>query len=359
MKLFSVVALVAIFGIGCVSYAPPRDPIAVDPLQLSGNEARVVDQVLVVTDASGSMKDSRSFSEAKALTQEFISALPEANVRSKNAATYSAGAIAFGGDDRKTTPLATFDRGALASDAENLHLLGVPHPRTPLNDVLAEAHATLDGQGPAALVLFSDGQPDSEATAMQAGRELVASIPAGICIHTVHTAAGGEGKAFLTGLSQLTSCGSVRTAADLQSASNLNGFSRDVLVAAIPGTLPAVGAIDPCTTPVRLRAVEFNFDKANLTDSGEQTLSAIVSRLGECEDVKITIRGHTDGLGTDAYNEGLSERRATTVENFLSSGGIDSGRLNTEAKGESEPIASNDTGEGRARNRRVELIPEK
>lgn len=65
--------------------------------------------------------------------------------------------------------------------------------------------------------------------------------------------------------------------------------------------------------------------------------------------------GHADWIGTDAYNQKLSERRANTVKTYLVSQGIPSGRVRSEGRGESQPVASNATAEGRARNRRVEV----
>ena len=65
--------------------------------------------------------------------------------------------------------------------------------------------------------------------------------------------------------------------------------------------------------------------------------------------------GHTDSIGTDAYNQKLSERRAASVKAYLVSKGIDPNRIYTEGKGKKNPIASNKTKEGRAQNRRVEI----
>jgi outer membrane protein OmpA-like peptidoglycan-associated protein len=65
--------------------------------------------------------------------------------------------------------------------------------------------------------------------------------------------------------------------------------------------------------------------------------------------------GHTDAIGSDAYNQSLSERRAEAVRRYLINGGITPERIRTEGFGESRPVASNETDEGRAQNRRVEL----
>ena len=75
-------------------------------------------------------------------------------------------------------------------------------------------------------------------------------------------------------------------------------------------------------------------------------------------DLRVSVEGHTDSVGSVAYNQTLSERRATTVRDYLVSQGIDASRITTRGFGKSKPIASNDTAEGRAENRRVEIIPQ-
>jgi outer membrane protein OmpA-like peptidoglycan-associated protein len=70
----------------------------------------------------------------------------------------------------------------------------------------------------------------------------------------------------------------------------------------------------------------------------------------------VVIEGYTDSVGTQDYNQGLSERRAESVRHYLRGQGIDSGRLTASGKGESNPVAGNDSATGRQQNRRVEVI---
>jgi outer membrane protein OmpA-like peptidoglycan-associated protein len=72
-------------------------------------------------------------------------------------------------------------------------------------------------------------------------------------------------------------------------------------------------------------------------------------------DMKVTIEGYTDNIGSESYNQKLSEKRANTVKNYLTSKGIDSGRITVSGKGESNPVADNGTADGRAMNRRIEF----
>ena len=107
---------------------------------------------------------------------------------------------------------------------------------------------------------------------------------------------------------------------------------------------------------IDLRGVEFDFDKATLRPESRQTLDEATEVLRQYPDIRVEVAGHTDSIGSDQYNQGLSERRAKSVFDYLVGNGIDSGRLNSRGYGESAPIADNATREGRQRNRRVELV---
>jgi len=106
----------------------------------------------------------------------------------------------------------------------------------------------------------------------------------------------------------------------------------------------------------RLSGVYFGFDKSTLTQAGKDTLEAAVKYLNANPGAKVEIQGHTDSIGTDAYNRSLSDRRATAVMKHLRSRGIDAARMTTKGLGESEPVADNGTKAGRALNRRVVII---
>jgi OOP family OmpA-OmpF porin len=109
----------------------------------------------------------------------------------------------------------------------------------------------------------------------------------------------------------------------------------------------------------RFEDVHFAFDKYTLTEYAKASLDAdaasITKLSGSFPSLKVDVSGHTDWIGTDAYNQALSERRATAVKDYLVRKGIDSGRIRTYAYGESQPVAPNTTAEGRALNRRAEI----
>jgi outer membrane protein OmpA-like peptidoglycan-associated protein len=111
----------------------------------------------------------------------------------------------------------------------------------------------------------------------------------------------------------------------------------------------------PMSEKIVLRGVNFDFDKSNIRPDAAVILDEAVRILGTGGGSSVIIEGHTDWIGTDAYNQGLSERRANSVMEYLADHGVAASRLSTAGFGESRPIASNQTREGRALNRRVEL----
>lgn len=99
----------------------------------------------------------------------------------------------------------------------------------------------------------------------------------------------------------------------------------------------------------------FDFDSAELTDKAHEQLDKVTQYLKEAESVKVEIGGHTDGMGTAEYNQTLSEKRAQAVYDYLVGKGIAAERLTAVGYGKDKPVASNDTEEGRAQNRRIEF----
>ena len=101
--------------------------------------------------------------------------------------------------------------------------------------------------------------------------------------------------------------------------------------------------------------VLFDFDKAEIKPEFTAEIDAAAELLLANPDVTVRIDGHTDSIGTEEYNQGLSERRAQSVVDYLAAQGVDPTRMTPSGMGESDPIADNGTREGRARNRRVEI----
>ncbi len=123
-----------------------------------------------------------------------------------------------------------------------------------------------------------------------------------------------------------------------------------------PAPAPKPAARTPVTEKVTLGVdTFFDFDKAVLKAEGKALLDNLVGKLKAVNLEVIIAIGHTDSIGSNAYNKKLSLRRAEAVKAYLVSKGIEPNRVYTEGKGESQPMASNKTKEGRAKNRRVEI----
>lgn len=101
--------------------------------------------------------------------------------------------------------------------------------------------------------------------------------------------------------------------------------------------------------------ITFGFDRSDLQPQFYPVLDNVANTLREYNQTIVEVAGHTDSKGTDAYNQGLSERRAASVGNYLMAKGLMRDRFILVGAGESRPVASNDTEAGRAQNRRVEI----
>ncbi len=140
-------------------------------------------------------------------------------------------------------------------------------------------------------------------------------------------------------------------------------YSMDIVL--YPVTQPPPVAEKPAPAPspavpkvlavIRLNNIFFDFDRYSLRKESRLELNRWVKMLNENPAVSLEIDGYTDSIGTEAYNRKLSERRADSVQAYLIAHGIDKDRLTAKGFGESKPVASNATAEGRQRNRRVEV----
>ena len=99
----------------------------------------------------------------------------------------------------------------------------------------------------------------------------------------------------------------------------------------------------------------FDFDKSTIKPEGRNILDQIAQQSQQLALESVIAVGHTDSVGTEEYNQALSERRAASVKNYLVSKGVPADQIIASGKGESAPVASNATREGRAQNRRVEI----
>ncbi len=129
--------------------------------------------------------------------------------------------------------------------------------------------------------------------------------------------------------------------------------------APLPAPVPiAIAAIPvPARQSITLGAdASFDTGKADLKPEGQAKLDQVVGKLKQIDFDSITVTGHTDDVGGDAFNQKLSRRRADAVKAYFAKHGIDAAKIKTAGRGKANPIADNKTAQGRARNRRVEVV---
>ena len=137
-------------------------------------------------------------------------------------------------------------------------------------------------------------------------------------------------------------------------------LKRPVAIVVQPPLQPAPPPPPPAPVPSSEKVTYaadafFDFDKATLKPAAKEKLDELVSKTKDINLEVIIAVGHTDSVGTDAYNQKLSVRRAEAIKTYLVSKGIEANRVYTEGKGEKQPVADNKTAAGRAKNRRVEI----
>ncbi|HKJ25627.1 MAG TPA: OmpA family protein, partial [Myxococcota bacterium] len=137
-----------------------------------------------------------------------------------------------------------------------------------------------------------------------------------------------------------------------------------------PEPLPAIEPVPPAPEPpppppppatdavkekIVLRGVNFDFDRAEIRGDAAVILDEAVEILKRNPNRQVVIEGHTDWTGPEEYNQTLSENRAEAVKKYMIENGVEEGNLSVVGYGETQPVAPNDTRDGRSRNRRVEL----
>lgn len=235
---------------------------------------------------------------------------------------------------------------------------------TPLADALSASNPYLStATGNIALIVLSDGMDD--ASPVPAADALKSRFGDRLCIYTIWVGNDKDerGQMELQKLADTGGCGFATDAASLASNQGVSNFVKQVFFKEGRPTAPPPpkpkctgapkGAIvdkDGCWS---FHGVLFDFDSDRIKPGYNPAIENAVEVLKLNPGLTIEIEGHTDSYGTDAYNLKLSDRRANAVRNELIRRGVDPKRMTTVGYGESQPVASNDTEEGRAYNRRV------
>ena len=173
----------------------------------------------------------------------------------------------------------------------------------------------------------------------------------------IGAAAGGAVGAAVGKAAGSTAKGAIIGAAVGGAAGALIGHQMDKQADELKGKIPGatVERVGEGILVTFASGLLFDFDSDHIRGATRSNLDELARSLAEYPGSNLMIVGHTDAVGSDSYNQNLSERRARAAEHYLADRGVSASRMATRGMGESEPVAGNDTEDGRARNRRVEV----
>ena len=346
-------SLVALAACSSTPYAPVVSQA--DPIDLTMYEQKA-DTFVVLLDASGSMNNDDAgrprIYDAQDWTASFNNVIPPLDFDA-GIVTYGKGAtgscigygiasILYGPTDYNKTDFAN----ALGS-------IECAASTTPIADALVSTTGILSEEegeeaGQVAVIIVSDYNWNDPSAVQEALAQLRSEHEGSICVHTVKVGNDTSHDALIASLTDTSGCDSAVASADVASGEALTGYAASTL-------LSSLGlAYETHSFSAHML---FDFDKSILKEEGKAELhkldEMIKSKGMSVRDIDVV--GHTDSVGTEVYNQELSEQRANAVKAYMVSEGIDSRILDVMGKGELQPVATNDTDEGRAQNRRVEV----
>ncbi len=370
---------------GCATEPTTYPSFTAAPIAQASSTAEFrqkADTLLVLLDASSSMNSTYEGNESGAskfdVEKQTLYRLNKTIPANINLAT---GLKSFGSGHCIGWGATKSDQ-AIASHSANsfqagLDAAGCASGGTPAASAIAVSEADLDqARGNIALLIVSDGRQYPSDTLAQA-QALESKFGSRLCTYTIWV--GNEydvdGQFVLQELSNISGCGRSVNAADLSSSSAMAAFVEDMLYTS-SAVAPVVvtsndsdgdgvdDANDKCpNTPAgaivnsegcwSYNKIDFGFDSATISPTYAPLFDNAIYTLQRNPNLTVQLEGHTDSTGPAAYNMGLSKRRAEAVKKHLVENGIDADRLTVVGYGEENPIAPNDTAEGRAENRRV------
>ncbi len=331
---------------GCATKQPvhPSSTFQVQPL-VKEMWTQKVDNLVFVLDASASMSQNHNgyekFDIGRTVVSRFNKTMPDLPIKVAlhsfgHSLTYSyEGTVPVYG-------LRDYSRAGVADALASIVPAGGPSPmEKSLKAVADDLKAT---QGKVAMVVISDGKDMGNAP-MDAAMELNAQYGDRLCIYTVLIGDDDAGRTLLSRISNVTDCGQAITADDVDTGPAMADFVTTALLVKADSWI--------------FKDIKFESDKDVLMAGSYPTLEKILNILRDTPEISVEIQGHTDSTASAAYNMDLSQRRAQTVMKYLHGKGIPASRITARGYGEGRPIDTNETAEGKANNRRVELKPMK
>jgi OOP family OmpA-OmpF porin len=352
-----------------------------EPYTFSANKYEPkVENFVVILDTSYSMNHKYGEKRKVEIAKEFLSAmnqtLPELN--------YNGALITFGHDDSimldyGPTQYSTSGFGS----ALNATKPPSGNSSFPLKAAITAAAGELkSSQGQIPVIIVSDGENMDQAP-VKAAKALKGEFGDRLCIYTVLVGDNPAGEALMKQVADAGGCGFSVRADEFKDSGDMGDFVKSVFLAkaaapmvVAPKPMDSDGDgvtddLDQCPNTPKGATVDargcwtyaavvlFDFDSAEIKSEAFPMLDEAVLILKKNPAMKVEIDGHTDNVGPAAYNMTLSERRAKSVMKYFVDQGVEAQRLTTKGFGFTRPAVSNDTKEGRAKNRRVELTPVK
>jgi OOP family OmpA-OmpF porin len=336
--------------LGACSSIPPYSPVAsqVDPIDVTAYAPKV-DSFVILLDTSSTMaedyQDRPKFHAAQDLLATFNSAIPTID--------FKAGLVTFGNSTGRCLGegmasdiygLSTYTAADLAQALGSLDCAG---GTTPMSEGIDAARKLLATEsGPTAVIIVSDFKWIDAAAVETSVAELKLQHNNELCIHTIKIGDDTTGNTLISSITGVAGCDSAASPGDIASAAAMSAYVADTLMAPLKYEKHSVSA-----------TTLFDFDKAVLKEQGKAELHNLgINIKSQGMSVRdIDIIGYTDSKGAAAYNQELSVRRAHAVKDYLVSEGVDAKIIDVSGEGQNNPVASNDTEEGQARNRRVEV----
>ena len=337
------------FLAGCSSTPYSPEPFSAASINTTAYVAKV-DAFAVVMDASSSMNydtdDRRNFYTAKDVATHMNATIPELG--------YKAALVGFGSggcvndeDAMVVYGPVTYQSSDFSSGLTKFECAGGVTPMAQGIDVAGGA--LKNSSGKVALIVISDFWEINSGAVTTAVDKLKTDFGSRLCIHTIKVGDAYHTSDMVAGLAGVNGCGSSMDAASLASSTAMANYVTDVLLE------PA--AIVKYEKNTMSASALFDHDKSVLKEEGKTALHALDESIKarSASIVDIDVIGHTDSDGTEEYNMALSIRRAEAVRDYMVSEGVNAAIIDVSGEGESNPIASNATQEGRAQNRRVEI----
>ena len=310
-----------------------------------------VDNFILFVDQSGSMamKGGNKVKKIELAVQNILalnSAIPELG--------YNSGVYMFAPFE-EVCGMKTYSGANVEGAAKSIDTgFDIFNRQTPMGAGLDSIDGTLASlTGKTALIIFTDGASNIGADPVAKAQALYSKYGDRLCVHVVSYADTAEGQAVIEGIRAAFPCTVPADSATFADAGALKRYAQAVFyeeVADAPKPAPV-----PMVSEVISFNLNFDFDKYSITDEMTPILSKAKALLEKDPAAAYEISGHTDSTGSDEYNQGLSERRANSVMNWLIANGVGADRMEAKGYGESQPKYDNTTKEGRKLNRRVEI----